>query len=98
MVERYAETWTAAKDEFSLEPDHAGMWVRAADYDALAAKLAEVERERDEFQAKAISLVWYVPDDVTCGQLRKDADNALVWLVQRRMARTADGDSLPLDR
>jgi hypothetical protein len=43
VVERYAETWTAATDEFSLEPDHAGLWVRARDYDALAARLAEYE-------------------------------------------------------
>lgn len=41
------------------------------DYDALAERLAEAERERDEWHARAIALFWKGDaDGATCGHVR----------------------------
>ena len=70
------------------DPDDLWFYVSESDARALAARLAEAERElRDMWYARAISLFWN-RDDSLCEAVRKDADAALEWI---RLAASKQG-------
>ncbi len=57
-VKRYCVIGSALVETFSLSHPHKpeGDWVRSKDYDALAAKLAQAERARDEAEADNVAM------------------------------------------
>lgn len=63
-------------------------YVHVSDYAALKARLAEAERERDEWHARAIALFWKGDaDGATCGHIRA----ATATIKQLLAADSADG-------
>lgn len=70
------------------DPDDLWFYVSESDARALAARLAEAERERDMWYARAISLFWN-RDDSLCEAVRKDADAALEWIRSRQANKAA---------
>jgi hypothetical protein len=106
MVRRYAETWTGETDEFSLEPDHAGMWVKASDYDALAARLADVEKflqhtgwqqaqdETNALRARLASAKWllrWIRENTDAAALDEIDDRIDVWLKGATVSASTSG-------
>jgi len=56
-----------------------GEYVLASDYDALRARLAEAERERDTWIARAVALFPFVKDGTLCGELQSVAEEYHRW-------------------
>lgn len=62
-----------------------------AAWDEREARLAEAERDRDMWHARAISLFWNPGEVTTCAAVRTDADLAMEWIKSGNKA----SDSAP---
>ena len=61
-------------------------WFDSKNYNVvpLSDEIDAIERERDMWKARAMAMLWRLPDDVTIAEIKADAEKAITFLAEQR--------------